>query len=255
MSDLDNITYFQKIAADFPKSKNPLRARAKAVELLLIERSRQFRIYGKPVLEVVGERGHLHPIPQSASADLSVSALSPWGDERLRFNRLVRDGIGKNGALSDTHREVNCISSALLVSYGQAQIVLGGDVEQTNWACLLDSGLCPSFAPCVVKVSHHGSSTGKVQGMWSQAGFFGGRGKKPVAVITPWRGELPEMEVIREIQNSGFMVYVTGRNIPSSKVRPLKSFVRIQVEQNGDAQVLEYSTNVEIYPETSNPRP
>jgi hypothetical protein len=247
MGEIDTITYFRKLAGKFPENSNHLSARAKAIEQLLIERARQLTQYGKPPQEIMGEVMAVYPLPAMAGSALRALSLSPWADQRLNYMRIVAEGIKPHGVIEDTHREMNLISSALLVTYGSAQVVLGGDVEQSNWKDLRNSGRCPALSPCVVKVSHHGSSTGRIDEMWSEGGFFGRQDRAPVAVLTPWRGTLPEKSVIDEIRGAGCKVCVTGQPIGSGRTRPLKSFVHLQVQENGLADVVEHSANVAIY--------
>ncbi len=151
----------------------------------------------------------------AAGTPLRVKAIGPWLDGPNKFVKNVSASIGKKGAIKYKHRDANQVSIALLIEYGDAQIVLGGDMEEINWNALRGEANCPQFRPSLVKVSHHGSSNGRIEGMWPCSnGFFGDKPEGAIAVVTPWRqgkGNLPGgNKILHEIRDAGFKVYVTG---------------------------------------------
>src|SRR5262249_40206877 len=82
----------------------------------------------------------------------------------------------------------NRASPAILLEYGKTKILLGGDMEAEAWnsaLCALGkSGRPASSLPChLLKVSHHGSTTGLPDEL-CRALQAGGR---PVAVLTPFK--------------------------------------------------------------------
>lgn len=188
--------------------------------------------------EVMG-RIVLHEETDRNGTPVTISSLGPWPNEVLNYTRQFCSGIGRGGKVKEMpHTEANRVSLALLVQYGEAQVILGGDMEEANWKHLHRSGEAPKLRPSLVKVSHHGSATGKTWDMWRQGGFFGQRAKDSIAVITPWRGQaiagrrLPEPAVIEEIRQAGFDVYVTG-NWPGAVEKPLDSYVHAAVTADG----------------------
>lgn len=184
------------------------------------------------------------PVVYSTTADgspLRVKAIGPWLEGINRFVKNVSTSIGRRGKIDYEHREANAVSIALLIEYGDAQIVLGGDMEEVNWEALQREFHRPKFQPSLVKVSHHGSPNGRINGMWpSGIGFFDGKGEKPIAVVTPWHqagGKLPNGNaVLNEIRGAGFTVYVTGEGSP--RYKDLESHVSIRLNPDRTAPVV-----------------
>ena len=118
----------------------------------------------------------------------TVKAIGPWDAIHCRLAKNVAGSKQRSGRIDYEHRHANDVSIALLIEYGDARIVLGGDMEEINWGALKRASARPEFRPSLVKVSHHGSKNGRMEGMWSRGGgFFEGRSARPIAVVTPWR--------------------------------------------------------------------
>ena len=100
-------------------------------------------------------------------------------------------------------------------------------MEGPNWRCLHDvltrsvqqKHEVEKLSPCFVKVSHHGSRTAVINGMWQPGrGFMealqpSGRAY-PKCVITPWQQagrKLPDQTVTTAITASGCHLWETGR--------------------------------------------
>ena len=135
------------------------------------------------------------------------------------MNMLVKNvalSVERAGLIAYEHRHANHVSIALLVQYGEAQVILGGDMEDLNWKELVAQTNRPSFKPCVVKVSHHGSANGRIDAMWPNGGgFIDGRPTSAIAVVTPWcigGNSLPEEAILNEIRLAGYSTYVTGHS-------------------------------------------
>jgi beta-lactamase superfamily II metal-dependent hydrolase len=224
------VMYFNKLARRFPNSPNMLGTRAAAVSAFFNECDRQFYglQLGRPVLLPVRALSRIYPVA-GASNGMDVLCISPWEDPSMRFISLVGSGIRAGGVVTDTHRESNLVSAGFVVTYGASQVVLGGDMEEANWRPLLQSCDCPIFSPCVVKVSHHGSSNGRVSGMWGAAGFLGK--DRPIVVVTPWNQKLPEAKVLDEIKSSGCDTYLTGQQ--RHRVEEGLSRIHIRVHEDG----------------------
>jgi beta-lactamase superfamily II metal-dependent hydrolase len=117
-------------------------------------------------------------------------------------------------------------------------------MEDINWNALAERSERPIFRPSLVKVSHHGSSNGRIDGMWPKdGGFFYGLPDNAIAVVTPWRNGdnfLPEENVLQEICEAGYSVYVTGHSgAMGSRSRDGDSHVSVSVESDGAAAVFE----------------
>ena len=176
-----------------------------------------------------------------------VYSLSPCAGPLLRYAREVCGAIHRGGRIEHRHHDANLASVSLLIEYGDAQILLGGDVEDTNWLEMQQRTDLRTLRPSLVKVSHHGSRNGRINGMWTAEGFFGQRAPSSLAVVTPWRPmfeqggrrHLPDDHTIQEIREAGFAVYVTGESDPESLGRKIESFVHVQVEEDGTVRLVE----------------
>ena len=138
------------------------------------------------------------------------------------------------------------MSNAFVINYGTAQIILGGDMEEENWCELIKSEKCPEFRPCVVKVSHHGSTTGRIAGMWGASGFLGKH--RPVCVITPWQGggrKLPCLSDLDEIVDSSAATYITGAQ--RHRIIDRLSRVQFRISQEGNVRCVFKSGSVQKY--------
>jgi beta-lactamase superfamily II metal-dependent hydrolase len=234
------IPYFNRQAATFRRRE--LKRRAKAISLLYEEQNRQFNQehLGKPELTPFQQPNNIYPLGQSAS-QMEVACISPWDKPTTDFLKIITDGIDpKKGTITDTHRECNLVSGGFIIRYGQAQVLLGGDMETENWDALRAADQPPALNPCVVKVSHHGSSTGCPPDMWGENGFLGRH--KPLTVITPWKKKLPERSVIDKIRASGCPVYLTGALKPS--VDDGFPHIHLRVYQNSTVRVIHRSPSI-----------
>ncbi|MGA3284041.1 MAG: hypothetical protein ABSD57_06250 [Verrucomicrobiota bacterium] len=175
---------------------------------------------------------------------LRFRPIGPWLPEMNKLVQNVSGSIASDGRIDYEHRDANSVSIALLIEYGNAQVVLGSDMEIGNWDCLRAAKNHPFFRPSVVKVSHHGSSNGRTNTMWpANKGFFDGMGAKPIAIVTPWRQggrSLPDESVLKEIRRAGFTVYVTGHGA-TPRYRDPDSHVSIRVTPDGAMEVFEQS--------------
>jgi beta-lactamase superfamily II metal-dependent hydrolase len=82
----------------------------------------------------------------------------------------------------------NLVSAGIVLAYGSTRVVLGGDLEQPSWEAALASrrtnekGVCPLTCR-LIKVSHHGSSNGYTETLYSQ--HLVGR-SRPIGILTPY---------------------------------------------------------------------
>lgn len=169
---------------------------------------------------------------------LSIWALGPWPESRHAYLKSFHGQFPGTG-VKRASVAANRTSLGLLVTYGDAQAVLGGDMEKPNWEALKQGwGIVqqratangrpvpPDIAPALVKVSHHGSNTGHTEGMWPEGQGWFGNGAKPWCVVTPWcfpaAGEnvsrtLPDKDTLNMLHASGCKVMLTGT--PNDKLK------------------------------------
>jgi hypothetical protein len=103
----------------------------------------------------------------------------------------------------------NIISAALLIKFGQTQIVLGGDVEIAAWKLALRqcNTLRLGLHADAVKVSHHGSLTGFYTDVWTQ---FSSRAKT-FSVITPFSSQsLPTKTALKNMSQFSTDIAITS---------------------------------------------
>ncbi len=148
--------------------------------------------------------------PSAAPAEVSIWAVGPPpGQVGLYQDGLARCFDAQGRVRFDRSQpNPNNVSVALLVIYGETRILLGGDLEQEGWSEVLTNLRDPAeeLPSHVVKVSHHGSSNGYCDGLWT---ILAGRGK-PVSVITPyWKSKLPSREGLEEIRRHSRRVFTT----------------------------------------------
>lgn len=191
---------------------------------------------------------------------MKVRPIAPWEgplhsyirDFRTQFRREA----GRTVVAPDRVR-ANRASLGFLLEYCEAQVLLGGDIEAENWEWFRREwgNREKILRPQVIKVSHHGSESAVISGMWEKnSGFFQelahnqSSPQPPICVITPWRSgrrRLPLDTVIQKIQAAGCRVVVTG-SPPGARGGDLAnrfsdSYVHIRLEKNGKSRVVSES--------------
>ncbi len=120
---------------------------------------------------------------------LCVSAVGASGGRALVYEDSLSDCFRPDGGgLRERvpREQHNIISGGLLIDYGQARIILGGDIDREGWKETLNTvGKEMGLRSQLIKVSHHGSSTGYCDGLWEA--FSPGR--SAVAVLTPYTSQ------------------------------------------------------------------
>ncbi|HEY0548406.1 MAG TPA: hypothetical protein VGF13_02325 [Verrucomicrobiae bacterium] len=197
---------------------------------------------------------------------LTISTISPWLEPQKVYTGWVdeqiqrdRDGhpiiFPKRGAFNST-------SLGMVVQHGNAQVLLGGDMEENNWDNLHRArtsahpenrhrGKLTTFKPCLIKVSHHGSETGHIPEMWGPGtGFFGSLktgSKPPICIITPWRNagrRLPDKDLVTRIAKAGCEVWETATKDEATAVDDTTtlpdSFIHLRVNaETNEAKMIE----------------
>jgi beta-lactamase superfamily II metal-dependent hydrolase len=234
------VAYFNRLARAFDTDE--LKHRAAAVRDLLEEHIRQFYLasLSRPELAPFANGICIYPLGKMRRT-VEFMCTSPWDGPLLEFVKMVSDGIKPSGTVTDTHSKCNLVSGGFLVRHGKAHVLLGGDMETSNWDALRASGSFAGVQPCVVKVSHHGSHTGCLADMWGPDGFLGRH--KPVAVITPWNRALPDWAVVEKIRSSGGQVYLTGASRP--RVDDGFPHIHLRVLEDASVQVVHKSPSVQ----------
>ena len=195
---------------------------SKADELQLIfNRLKELETNGMPILAARSNQ-RLYPIPTGLSDLVEVFAVAPTHTVAREYVRsllkYLQRRLEANAASIPVypHRDHNLASIALLIRYGDARIILGGDVETPGWQKALAEFMPEFLAADIVKVSHHGSTNGYCTGLWST---FVSR-KQTIAVLTPYhRHHLPETTALDEISRYARTVYSVCANGHQQAVR------------------------------------
>lgn len=249
--------------------KEPGQAAAMAAEFL--EKARFLAGHGSERAKRVGLQALMAMSPlRQPLGRVTVWPISPWSGPKRGYTRSFQNQfVHKRTGTVVTPQSVrsNRISLGIVVEFGKAQILLGGDVESPNWNQWRQwrqrqTVISPAHlnSPSVIKVSHHGSPSGAHSEMWKEgAGFFGSHEdvditqlheeERPLCVITPWRRKnsserlLPSAAVKKQIVDSGCRLLITG-SPPRRYGHELDnnycdSFVHIRVEESGRATVAE----------------
>ena len=130
-----------------------------------------------------------------------ITALGASGGRTLEYeNTLVKCFTADGRCLVEELPRVNhnMISGGVLIEYGKARIILGGDIDTEAWQETLRTMPPERLNSSLVKASHHGSVTGYCPGLWQR--FSPGR--TAIAVITPYSKQgLPSAEGLAHISH------------------------------------------------------
>lgn len=148
---------------------------------------------------------------ESGSFQVTLTTLSPSDEAITRAKLEISSLLPKRGEekrrLPSLSR--NDTSVALLIERGADSILLGSDLETSGWRqVVMDSGR-PQARAGVVKIPHHGSTTGHHDDMWTEL-----LTESPVAVLTPFVNgsvKLPTSDDISRLKGlAGNSLYVTS---------------------------------------------
>jgi beta-lactamase superfamily II metal-dependent hydrolase len=152
-------------------------------------------------VEHVEARKELYPAEMDfgdrSSDRAHILALAPSSSGVARYLNNLNRCFGPNEQLKIEPPDLkhNRVSSALLIIFGTTRVLLGGDVEKDEWTEAIRA--FPDLGVHAVKVSHHGSPTGRCDGLWAAFSRHG----KPIAVVTTYsKSSLPDQGVIEEIK-------------------------------------------------------
>lgn len=146
-----------------------------------------------------------------SSPSVRVVAIGASGGRAIQYeSTLTACFDARTGFLASRLPTINhnIISGGLLIEYGQARIVLGGDIDGASWAETITQ-LNPSrLSSNLVKVSHHGSTTGYCDGLWQVLSPKGGA----TAAITPYSSQgLPSPEGLAHISQQAKLTLTASR--------------------------------------------
>ena len=156
---------------------------------------------------------HLYPHRSNITAntfpnEVYIDAISPSSDSVADYYKELANCFNATGQLKKRlpPQRHNAVSMGLLIRYGNTHVILGGDVEFKNWTDTISALEVGNLAANCVKVSHHGSETGIVNGLWDEFSSVG----KPISIITPFlRKGLPRLPIIRYIKSNSNQLLTT----------------------------------------------
>lgn len=141
----------------------------------------------------------------NCTPSVRVTALGASGGRAMEYeSTLVKCFTADGKCLVDQLPKVNhnMISGGLLIEYGQARIILGGDIDTGAWQETMRTLPHERLNSNLVKVSHHGSTTGYCDGLWQLLS----PGRSAIAVITPYASQgLPSAEGLAHITSNANM--------------------------------------------------
>jgi beta-lactamase superfamily II metal-dependent hydrolase len=177
----------------------------------------------------------LFPVPADETAPFQIWSFAPSGNQVARYEDALAACFTKEGRFRVPLPQArhNWVSVGLLIRFGKTRVILGGDVEQSGWEDALCELQRQHLFADVVKVSHHGSETGYIHGLWEN---LAGR-NKPIAVIVPYRRfQLPESAAINHIRPHVSKIMLTceldAGTTPGAVRPPLRSrlFLRTRLK-------------------------
>jgi beta-lactamase superfamily II metal-dependent hydrolase len=208
-------------------TKNTELERSSKALMAIFERARNGARNGTIRIRRATARMNLSFGESSVPRAVAIECLAPTGNQIELYESAILNCVGADGRVATQlpHSRHNRVSMVLRITHGAAQIILGGDLEDSGWKDVLaEFGGAPLFAS-VVKVSHHGSTNGYCEHLWEH--FSGGRA--PIAVITPYhRFELPRPDAIKHISRYAQAIYTTC--VPRSEPAQASTKHRAPVE-------------------------
>jgi hypothetical protein len=181
-------------------------------------------------LHVTGNQ-RLYPMPHDHRASFQISSFAPSGNRVGDYLDALASCFTEAGSFRAQlpHASHNSVSVGLFVRFGETRILLCGDIEQACWHDVRGQFQPHHLLAHVVKVSHHGSETGYIPGLWTDLA----RGSKPIAVIAPYRRfRLPRPEAIGHIRPHVSRILATCAvdfdTTPGPATAPLRSRLAIR---------------------------
>lgn len=169
-----------------------------------------------------GSRHTIYPKVLPKNPSFEILAFSPCEKEVEKYQNGLRKTV-EDPTAQPSH--FNLISIGLIFKSKHFNVVLGGDVEVKNWEAALQ--IFGQHLPSkLVKVSHHGSSNGKCDGLWERFS----EGQKPIAVVTGFaKYNLPDPKTITLIKQHAEAIFQTDTVVaeaPRQHKNPSQQSVR-----------------------------
>lgn len=161
-----------------------------------------------PLQKRSGPATLLYPVPPDEGASLRIVGLAPSGNQVDRYERGLLRCFNEDGTMGSRlpRAHHNLISMALLIVFGKTRILLGGDVERDGWRDAIAEMGTDALASHGVKISHHGSTSGYCEGLWSHISA----GTGPIAVVTAYAAQrLPRKAALDHIRPHTRDLYAT----------------------------------------------
>lgn len=162
-------------------------------------------------------------------------SLSPSSDEYLQFLKWLSEAVLESDASVNVavSSRRNYLSVALHATLGPESILLGADLEEdgtptTGWSAVLSSLGWSKRKSSLFKVSHHGSSTGHHDGIWTDLLL-----DNALAITAPWRlagRHLPEDGDVARIKSNTSLAYLSATRSPAQKFKR-QAAVRKTIEE------------------------
>ena len=149
-------------------------------------------------------------IPSEDGLGFKIEAIGPSPLQTQRFEDLLKHSFDTNGNFLPTvnHRDPNLISCGILIEYGSTRVLLGGDIEDGGWKDLIDQRAFLVERINYVKVAHHGSPNGFVDGLWH---LHTNKMEMTYKTLTPFRRyDLPKASTIDHIAGHGSQIFSAG---------------------------------------------
>jgi hypothetical protein len=153
----------------------------------------------QPRFEVVRLQLGMPLLELASKPNVRVISIGAPGGRILHYEQTLAKCFSSNGEFLATELPSvnhNIVSGGVLIEYGQARIILGGDIDTEAWEETVRRFPSERLASALIKVSHHGSTTGYCEGLWQILS----PGKTAVSVITPYSSQgLPSAEGLAHI--------------------------------------------------------
>jgi hypothetical protein len=195
--ELADIGFFYTKFSDAKNPKCFIPDVGKAYTLVNESVKRRRKNGGISRIVLVSNRSQLYSTPKDKN-DFLIQSIAPSSERDFAY----REGLKKfskhktRPSFYIPHQEHNKICVALLITYGEAKVILGSDVESDGWSDILSYIDPEDIDIDVVKVSHHGSTNGYTENLWS---IFSKTGK-PVAIVIPFYSQnLPNPDALHHI--------------------------------------------------------
>ncbi len=163
--------------------------------------------------QTVISRRAMYPVPRNSVFNVEIWGLAPTDDRARIYKKSLMNSLFKNPAKVEAmpHAKHNTISIGLRIRFGQAKVLLGGDVEKEAWNSVLREHPQEDLVSHFVKISHHGSTTGYCPELWTVLSNQGSC--RPIAALTPYkRFKLPDPAALEHIQDHVRSIHSASRS-------------------------------------------